>query len=167
MERGGEQATTASQYITKAGECPAVDDDTAGICVEECRADGDCDGAEKCCSNGCGKTCMRPTGYDVCSLLKDPGSCGNWTVRWYYNREEAQCDRFWFSQCGGNDNRFMTEAECLNRCVGTPVTTLGHQPPRTPQPRPSDCRLSVFNCCEDGYTSKLDAEGTNCQLCAM
>ncbi|KAH3892697.1 hypothetical protein DPMN_016822 [Dreissena polymorpha] len=47
-----EQATTASQYITKAGECPAVDDDTAGICVEECRADGDCDGAEKCCSNG-------------------------------------------------------------------------------------------------------------------
>lgn len=29
-----------------------------GICVEQCRFDGDCDGEDMCCSNGCGHVCM-------------------------------------------------------------------------------------------------------------
>ena len=41
------------------GECPALRDDEAGICVEECEGDQDCRREEKCCSNGCGHTCQR------------------------------------------------------------------------------------------------------------
>ena len=31
-----------------------------GICVEMCSDDSSCDGNKKCCSNGCGHTCMEP-----------------------------------------------------------------------------------------------------------
>ena len=41
------------------GECPALRDGEAGICVEECEGDQDCRREEKCCSNGCGHTCRR------------------------------------------------------------------------------------------------------------
>ena len=32
----------------------------AGICSEECSSDDDCNNDQKCCSNGCGHTCMDP-----------------------------------------------------------------------------------------------------------
>ena len=32
----------------------------AGICSEECGSDDDCNSDQKCCSNGCGHTCMDP-----------------------------------------------------------------------------------------------------------
>ncbi|KAL3875221.1 hypothetical protein ACJMK2_038145 [Sinanodonta woodiana] len=44
--------------ITKAGYCPSLPDNVSGICVDACRNDGDCPGDQKCCSNGCGHTCM-------------------------------------------------------------------------------------------------------------
>ena len=40
--------------------CPTVTEDTAGICVEECRSDDSCPGAQKCCFNGCGRVCTDP-----------------------------------------------------------------------------------------------------------
>ncbi|XP_078000283.1 uncharacterized protein LOC144452853 isoform X2 [Glandiceps talaboti] len=55
--------------IEKIGECPAVEDDGFGICLELCSNDGDCDGEEKCCSNGCGHICSKPF------KLEKPGSC--------------------------------------------------------------------------------------------
>lgn len=30
----------------------------SGICSEACKNDGDCSVNQKCCSNGCGHTCM-------------------------------------------------------------------------------------------------------------
>lgn len=53
---------------TKPGQCPQVNRDTHGICVEQCSNDGDCNDDLKCCSNGCGHTCQKP----VC---KDQGPC--------------------------------------------------------------------------------------------
>ena len=61
--------------------CPPLRDDVAGICVEECSSDDDCQSSEKCCSNGCGHSCTRavtiphynpPTntpGSQACQLL--------------------------------------------------------------------------------------------------
>ena len=43
----------------KDGRCPAPGDG-AGICVQECDHDDMCPGERKCCSNGCGTTCMDP-----------------------------------------------------------------------------------------------------------
>ena len=50
-------------YVTaqeKPGLCPKPRG--AGLCVEACSGDGDCKGADKCCSNGCGHVCMKPLG---------------------------------------------------------------------------------------------------------
>ena len=43
----------------KRGECPDMSG-LMGICVEGCSGDSDCPGEQKCCSNGCGHTCMDP-----------------------------------------------------------------------------------------------------------
>ena len=43
----------------KEGVCPAVDQQTLGECNRsECEGDSHCKGNQKCCSNGCVKTCM-------------------------------------------------------------------------------------------------------------
>nr|XP_032618317.1 papilin-like [Chelonoidis abingdonii] len=42
----------------KPGFCPKT---TGGLCILGCNDDDDCVGAEKCCSNGCGRTCQIPT----------------------------------------------------------------------------------------------------------
>ena len=36
-------------------------------CSAECDSDGDCSGDQKCCYNGCGKSCMR-VGHSSLSL---------------------------------------------------------------------------------------------------
>ncbi|KAL9958935.1 hypothetical protein ACROYT_G036012 [Oculina patagonica] len=41
----------------KPGQCPKPG---IGTCVEGCSGDGDCNGEDKCCFNGCGHTCMKP-----------------------------------------------------------------------------------------------------------
>ncbi|XP_053376969.1 papilin-like [Mercenaria mercenaria] len=150
---------TRQLVILKAGECPVIESDTFGICVEECQNDGECGGSQKCCNNGCGQTCMNPLGYDICSLPKDPGSCSDWEVRWYFNTEIQRCDRFWYGGCNeGNANNFMDEPECQSKCTETQITT---PPPRTERP-PYDCRRTTYRCCLDGRTPRLDAQGSNC-----
>ncbi|KAG6930121.1 hypothetical protein G0U57_004262, partial [Chelydra serpentina] len=42
----------------KAGFCPNT---SGGLCILGCNKDDDCAGAEKCCSNGCDRTCQTPT----------------------------------------------------------------------------------------------------------
>ena len=42
---------------TKSGICPKVK--STNDCDEECQSDGDCSGEQKCCFNGCGKSCMQ------------------------------------------------------------------------------------------------------------
>ena len=44
---------------TKAGICPKVNRNEYANCEEECATDGDCSGEQKCCYNGCGKSCMQ------------------------------------------------------------------------------------------------------------
>ena len=39
--------------------CPETDKDHAGICIEECSVDVECDDGHKCCSNGCGHSCVK------------------------------------------------------------------------------------------------------------
>ncbi|XP_043825361.1 collagen alpha-1(XXVIII) chain isoform X2 [Dromiciops gliroides] len=46
-----------------------------------------------------------------------PGNCGEYVVRWYYDKEVDACARFWYSGCGGTSNRFNSEQECRRTCV--------------------------------------------------
>ncbi len=45
----------------KPGMCP-TSDELFGACVEMCMEDSDCEDNLKCCSNGCGHTCVPPAG---------------------------------------------------------------------------------------------------------
>ncbi|XP_020855725.1 collagen alpha-1(XXVIII) chain isoform X1 [Phascolarctos cinereus] len=46
-----------------------------------------------------------------------PGDCGEYVVRWYYDKEVDACARFWYGGCGGTSNRFNSERECRKACV--------------------------------------------------
>ncbi|XP_052006790.1 collagen alpha-6(VI) chain isoform X2 [Xyrauchen texanus] len=52
-----------------------------------------------------------------CLLESDPGlMCGTYEPRWFYSRQTKKCMHFWYGGCGGNENRFLTEAECFYEC---------------------------------------------------
>lgn len=46
-----------------------------------------------------------------------PGNCGEYVVRWYYDKQVNSCARFWFSGCNGSGNRFSSEKECQEICI--------------------------------------------------
>lgn len=52
-----------------------------------------------------------------CNLSLDQGTCRNYSIHWYYDKQANSCAQFWYGGCGGNDNRYETEDECKNTCV--------------------------------------------------
>ena len=51
----------------KPGSCP-FRRTGFGLCINECFSDFSCRGRQKCCSNGCGRECMRPS-WGRCTLI--------------------------------------------------------------------------------------------------
>ncbi|XP_047190984.1 collagen alpha-6(VI) chain isoform X3 [Scophthalmus maximus] len=52
-----------------------------------------------------------------CQLEADAGSqCSDSVHVWFYDPRVAACSPFWYGGCGGNANRFNTEAECVRTC---------------------------------------------------
>lgn len=74
---------------------------------------------------------------------------------WYFDTKIKRCRQFYYGGCGGNENRFLTEGDCENRCSKTqeeptaPATqTQAPQqqlPARTeePQTRPTEQRPQI------------------------
>ncbi|KAG8139284.1 hypothetical protein E2320_002070, partial [Naja naja] len=54
---------------------------------------------------------------DACSKDMDTGECENYTLKWYYHKQQNMCSQFWYGGCGGNKNRFETQEECDALCV--------------------------------------------------
>ncbi len=52
-----------------------------------------------------------------CNLNLDQGTCRNYSIHWYYDKQANACAQFWYGGCGGNDNRYETEDECKKTCV--------------------------------------------------
>uniref|UniRef100_A0A8C6NHL9 Collagen alpha-1(XXVIII) chain n=1 Tax=Nothobranchius furzeri TaxID=105023 RepID=A0A8C6NHL9_NOTFU len=52
-----------------------------------------------------------------CGLVLDQGTCREYNIRWYYDKQANACAQFWYGGCGGNKNRFDTEEECRRTCV--------------------------------------------------
>ncbi|KAM3917834.1 collagen alpha-3(VI) chain isoform 12-T12 [Leptodactylus fuscus] len=59
---------------------------------------------------------------DPCELDLDMGTqCKENEVKWFFDKTNKICSQVWYGGCGGNANRFDTEAECINRCQKTSV----------------------------------------------
>ncbi|XP_060786196.1 collagen, type XXVIII, alpha 2a isoform X2 [Neoarius graeffei] len=54
-----------------------------------------------------------------CSLVLNQGTCRDYIIRWYYDKQANACAQFWYGGCEGNENRFDTENECKKTCVLT------------------------------------------------
>lgn len=53
---------------------------------------------------------------DMCNQAPEIGTCQNYEDRWYYDTKENTCKQFHYSGCGGNDNNFIYQEDCLNKC---------------------------------------------------
>ncbi|XP_078460509.1 uncharacterized protein LOC144724991 [Lampetra planeri] len=52
-----------------------------------------------------------------CGEPLDQGSCRNYIIKWYYDRQANACAQFWYGGCDGNRNRFDSENLCKKTCV--------------------------------------------------
>ena len=58
---------------TKAGVCPKLNRNQYASCTEDCGSDADCEGEQKCCFNGCGRSCLEVVQDAGAELLPDGG----------------------------------------------------------------------------------------------
>ncbi|XP_017569855.2 collagen alpha-6(VI) chain isoform X1 [Pygocentrus nattereri] len=77
-------------------------------------------------------THLTPSRGDLdaqCLLDKDTGIvCRDYVQRWYYDSALDACSIFWYGGCGGNNNRFRTEIECMETCSTNNVCLLKNDP---------------------------------------
>ncbi|GAB6024683.1 Cytochrome P450 4V2 [Chamberlinius hualienensis] len=76
----------------------------------------------------------RPTKDDVCRLPKEVGSCQKLVDSSFYNSKTGECERFTYSGCDGNKNRFNSLEECRKRCVNFPLARDDSDLPRDLHP---------------------------------
>eukprot|EP00118_Oscarella_pearsei_P021536 m.242357 g.242357 ORF g.242357 m.242357 type:complete len:741 (+) comp40218_c1_seq43:378-2600(+) len=62
----------------------------------------------------CSRTCQT----DPCGFSLDRGLCKGEERRWHYNKEKGKCQEFEYSGCFGNENNFVTNEKCKQKCVG-------------------------------------------------
>lgn len=54
---------------------------------------------------------------DVCTLPRNEGPCDTWKVRFYYDSATGKCTEFWYGNCQGNGNNFLTMDACQRQCM--------------------------------------------------
>uniref|UniRef100_A0A6P7FMS6 Inter-alpha-trypsin inhibitor heavy chain H3-like n=1 Tax=Diabrotica virgifera virgifera TaxID=50390 RepID=A0A6P7FMS6_DIAVI len=111
---------------------------------------------------------------DACFKPKDKGHshCRRFEINYYFDQSIGLCRKFWFTGCGGNDNRFKTKALCENFCVRSKHEAMCFAPPDRGtcsnlnqawfyDPRSAICQPFVYSGCggnENRFDSKDDCE---------
>lgn len=52
-------------------------------------------------------------------MSKERGPCDNHEQKWFYDSQDGVCKMFYWSGCGGNNNRFDHGKECMTKCWGS------------------------------------------------
>ncbi|XP_017858922.1 PREDICTED: protease inhibitor carrapatin-like [Drosophila arizonae] len=53
----------------------------------------------------------------ICYSKPDYGKCKGNRQLWFFNKYKIKCEKFTYSNCGGNENRFYTKDECDIFCT--------------------------------------------------
>uniref|UniRef100_A0A3P9GZ37 Protein AMBP n=1 Tax=Oryzias latipes TaxID=8090 RepID=A0A3P9GZ37_ORYLA len=61
---------------------------------------------------------------EACAKAPDSGPCFGMVQRYFYNSTKMSCEIFNYGGCLGNQNNFVTEKECLQRCRPEAVCRL-------------------------------------------
>uniref|UniRef100_A0A7N6FK26 Protein AMBP n=1 Tax=Anabas testudineus TaxID=64144 RepID=A0A7N6FK26_ANATE len=69
-----------------------------------------------------GQQVAEPT--KACKAAPDTGPCFGLKHRYFYNSSSMSCEQFKYGGCLGNQNNFMNEKECLQRCRTEAVCRL-------------------------------------------
>uniref|UniRef100_A0A3B5R3C4 Protein AMBP n=1 Tax=Xiphophorus maculatus TaxID=8083 RepID=A0A3B5R3C4_XIPMA len=77
----------------------------------------------------------------ACNASPDTGPCFGLLNRYFYNSSSMSCELFQYGGCLGNQNNFVTERECLQRCRTEAVCRL----PMAPQPCTGQPAIWVFD----------------------
>ncbi|CAF4798136.1 unnamed protein product [Pieris macdunnoughi] len=76
-------------------------------------------GSEQDCVDACPSTFVQ----EVCTLPALTGECADYTQRWFYDTSKRRCRQFYYGGCGGNENNFISERQCEDRCSEQVVVT--------------------------------------------
>uniref|UniRef100_A0A3B3UVZ3 Alpha-1-microglobulin/bikunin precursor n=1 Tax=Poecilia latipinna TaxID=48699 RepID=A0A3B3UVZ3_9TELE len=77
----------------------------------------------------------------ACNAAPDTGPCFGLLNRYFYNSSSMSCELFQYGGCLGNQNNFVTERECLQRCRTEAVCRL----PMAAQPCTGQPAVWVFD----------------------
>ncbi|VUZ46679.1 unnamed protein product [Hymenolepis diminuta] len=93
-----------------------------GSCIEfyygGCRGNANNFETKEACEAMCTISGAQPiSNVDICKLPKKEGPCRGRNPRFYYDSASKQCLKFNYGGCRGNENNFVTKAECEARCA--------------------------------------------------
>lgn len=57
-----------------------------------------------------------PSGASLCEEPVKVGTCTNFKVRWYFNKNQGECVAFVYTGCKGNSNNFVSKDKCESMC---------------------------------------------------
>jgi hypothetical protein len=104
---------------------------------------------------------------EYCFYPADPGPCECYWPRYYYNASTGYCEIFIYGCCEGNENNFLTLAECEAACVPTPEDCLlpydigpcdGICPRFFYDAETGECEPFDFGCCDGNANNFLTQE---------
>ncbi|XP_061194362.1 uncharacterized protein LOC133202542 [Saccostrea echinata] len=115
----------------KDGECPSTQSNRE--CLEECQMDSNCTGSEKCCYNGCGRTCQEPeSGIHPCEDYEYIGQIGEQCSEIFAqnlttasNREEFCLVTEKFLTCVSEGISTEKNVQCLQDQLTAAIKTFG------------------------------------------
>uniref|UniRef100_A0A8R1DF77 Papilin n=1 Tax=Caenorhabditis japonica TaxID=281687 RepID=A0A8R1DF77_CAEJA len=81
-----------------------------------CGGNGNMFSAKADCENLCRAETSWYNTTDFCTLERSSGPCTDAISMWYFDSTDMECKPFTYGGCRGNQNRFVSKAQCQQSC---------------------------------------------------